>query len=279
MSTVGPMVIRGPDTGLALLFVIWVLLSLRNRKEQTGTLALAQLLVAGISCYPDSENEYGCRGAISDFDTFELLAFWYHRAKAMTFLLCTPIISRARLGFQGQTEAIFSSGLGPVLSTHLNAGCPCEWDNDYGVSIVSPVAIRTSPRLPNDTLELPSTIADNNRMIRETERARRKHGQFASPLACCICRNQVDDQGYAQKNLTSLTARSLVDVVPQHERQGRYMFQLFKPNKVLQLRRTVWRLSASQNFLQLGETTACLPVITSQTSATDGSSRRIYQSW
>ncbi len=85
----------------------------------------------------------------------------------------------------------------------------------------SPVAIRTSPRLPNDIRELLSTIADNNRMIRETERARRKHGQFASPLRCRICRNQVDDQGYAQKNLTSLTARSLVGIVPQHERQGR----------------------------------------------------------
>ncbi|PBK87991.1 hypothetical protein ARMGADRAFT_1034285 [Armillaria gallica] len=182
---------------------------LRNRKEQTGTVRrrLLSVLVAGISCYPDSENKYGCRGVISDFDTFELLAFWYHRTKAMSFLLCTPIMSSAGLGYQGHTEAIFSSGLGPASSmkyTGLNAGYPCEGSNGCGVST----------------------------------------------------RNDVGKKGMPRR--TSLAQGS-----PTRYSNGEEL----------------WHLSTSQNFLQLVETTACLPVVTTQTSATNGSSSRIYRSW
>ncbi|SJL08874.1 uncharacterized protein ARMOST_12246 [Armillaria ostoyae] len=72
------------------------------------------LLAAGISCYL-TRRTYGCKRVTSDFDTFELLAFSYHWIKAMAFLLCPPNMSRAGLGYQGQTEAIFPSGLGPSI--------------------------------------------------------------------------------------------------------------------------------------------------------------------
>ncbi|KAK0231782.1 hypothetical protein EDD85DRAFT_793452 [Armillaria nabsnona] len=94
----------------------------------------------------------------------------------------------------------------------------------------------------------------NDKRNRPGQKKRRAVLRVASPSCIRICGNQVGDKGYTQKNLTSLMARSSVGVCAS-----------VGVSEKLQLRRTAWRVSASQNFLQLVETTAGLPVVITQT--------------